>query len=84
MRHAREQDLDRVEPLLVRLRTLEGMVEKKRGVFYRKSKSFLHFHEDPMGMFADIRSAQGNDFDRIDVTKQEGCDQLFAVAAERI
>ena len=35
------------------------MVEKKRGVFYFKSRAFLHFHEDPKGMFADIREAGG-------------------------
>jgi hypothetical protein len=60
------------------------MVEKKRGVFYRKSKSFLHFHEDPRGLFADIRNATGDNFDRFDVTEQEGRDQLFAAAAARL
>jgi hypothetical protein len=54
MRHARPEDLDRIEPLLVKLRKLGGMTEKKRGVFYIKAKSLLHFHEDPEGMFADL------------------------------
>jgi hypothetical protein len=40
---------------LQELRTVAGMVEKKRGVFYRGSRAFLHFHEDPAGMFADVR-----------------------------
>jgi len=31
------------------------MIEKKRGVFYFKSRSFLHFHEDPAGIFADVK-----------------------------
>ncbi len=31
--------------------------EKSRGVFYRKSKATLHFHEDPAGLFADMRIA---------------------------
>jgi hypothetical protein len=84
MRHARDQDLDRVEPLLIRLRTLDGMMEKKRGVFYRKSKSFLHFHEDPKGMFADIRNAAGDDFDRFNVTDLKGQDLFFAVTTSRL
>lgn len=55
MKHARDAALDTIEPLLCELRTLTGMVEKKRGVFYRRSQAFLHFHEDPQGMFADVR-----------------------------
>ena len=66
MRHARPQDLDRIDALLTRLRTIDGMREKKRGVFYVGSKSFLHFHEDPAGMFADL--AVGAGFERFRVT----------------
>jgi hypothetical protein len=66
MRHARPEDLDRINALLARLRTLDGMLEKKRGVFYVGSKSFLHFHEDPAGMFADL--AVGAGFERFRVT----------------
>ncbi len=68
MRHARDEDLDRIEDLLAQLRTLPGLAEKKRGVFYRKSKSFLHFHEDPKGMFADISDPD----ERIEVTDAAG------------
>ena len=84
MRHARDQDLDRVEPLLAQLRMLPGVVEKKRGVFYFKSRSFLHFHEDPKGMFADIRQAGGEDFDRIDVTQAAGRAALLEAARQRV
>ena len=55
MKHARDAALDTIEPLLRELRSLAGMVEKKRGIFYRRSQAFLHFHEDPKGMFADVR-----------------------------
>ena len=55
MKHARDAALDTIEPLLQELRTVSGMIEKKRGVFYRRSQAFLHFHEDPQGMFADVR-----------------------------
>ena len=55
MRHARDEDLDRIEPLLKRLRALGALKERKRGCFYFKSKGFVHFHQDPKGMFADLR-----------------------------
>jgi len=55
MRHARDEDLDALESLLEALRALEGLAEKKRGVFYRKSRAFLHFHDDPTGLYADCR-----------------------------
>ncbi len=82
MRHARDQDLDRLEPLIERLRTLPLLKEKKRGIFYLKSKSFLHFHEDPAGLFADIRNQDGSDFDRFKVDTPEGAEALFARASE--
>lgn len=55
MKHASEAALDQLEDLLNQLRTCEGLREKKRGTFYRKSSAFLHFHEDPEGLFADLR-----------------------------
>jgi hypothetical protein len=39
--------------------------ERKRGVFYRGSVAFLHFHEDPAGLFADVRT--GADWERVPV-----------------
>lgn len=63
MRHATAAALDELEPLLVALRALPGLKEKSRGTFYRGSKAFLHFHEDPAGFFADVRLA-GTSFDR--------------------
>ncbi|MDP9238608.1 MAG: hypothetical protein M3P30_14640 [Chloroflexota bacterium] len=55
MKHATPVVLDALEPLLERLRKLDGLTERKRGVFYRRSSAFLHFHEDPAGFFADVR-----------------------------
>jgi hypothetical protein len=62
MRHARPEALDELETLLVSLRALGVLKEKSRGVFYKGGQAFLHFHEDPAGLFADIRA--GKDFDR--------------------
>jgi hypothetical protein len=77
MRHARDEDLDRIEPLLERIRAAGAGVlrEKKRGCFYLRSKGFLHFHEDPKGMFADI------EHDRIQVDDPAGAGELLARVA---
>jgi hypothetical protein len=80
MRHARDADLDRLEDLLAQVRTLPGLKEKKRGVFYRKSRGFLHFHEDPKGMFADISDPD----ERINVTEAAGKAALMAAARRRL
>lgn len=84
MKHAGETALDQLETLLAELRALPGPVEKKRGVFYLKSKAFLHFHEDPAGLFADVRDAAGKDFERIDVSGEAGRMRLLAVVASRL
>jgi hypothetical protein len=64
------------EPLLTRVRELDGPVEKKRGVFYRRSKAFLHFHEDPSGLHADVRLSA--DFERFRVETPAEQDDLLA------
>jgi hypothetical protein len=66
VRHATEADLDRLEPLLARLRTIEGITERKRGLFQRRSKAFLHFHGDGDDLYADVRFT--DDFVRQEVT----------------
>jgi hypothetical protein len=52
--------------MLTELRALPQLREKKRGSFYRGSKGFIHFHEDPAGLFADVRLRE--EFERFDVT----------------
>jgi len=67
---------------LARLRTLPGLKEKSRGIFYLKSKAFLHFHEDPAGLFADLR--EDGDFQRYEVTSAEGQEALFDATLRRL
>ena len=55
MKHATAASLDRLEPLLAEIRGFAWLKEKSRGVFYRGSRATLHFHEDPAGLFADLR-----------------------------
>jgi hypothetical protein len=68
MRHAGDAALNTLEPLLREVRLLPGLIEKKRGIFYRKSQAFLHFHEDAAGMFADIKLAGDKDYTRVRVS----------------
>jgi hypothetical protein len=42
--------------------------ERRPGVFYLKSRAFLHFHDDPSGIFADVRLA--DEFVRLPVTSR--------------
>jgi hypothetical protein len=69
MKHATAAALQVLSDLLDRIREKEGIREKKLGIFYRKSKSFLHFHEDPAGLFADLSA--GVNFDRYPVNNQQ-------------
>ena len=78
MRHARAEDLDLLEPLLARLRAFPALTERSRGVFYRKSQAFLHFHADPAGLFADVRTLDSPEFERIKVDEPAGADALVA------
>jgi hypothetical protein len=80
VRHARTEDLDRIEPLLVRLRALGALKERKRGCFYFMAKGFLHFHEDPKGMFADLRQVDSRDDRRLKVDTAAEQDALIAQA----
>lgn len=80
MRHARTEALDQLEDVLLSLRTVAPLRERGRGIFYWRAKSFAHFHEDPAGLFADLR--QGERFERYPVnTAAER--QLFLAAVQQ-
>ncbi len=81
MRHARNADLDRFEPLLTQLRAVDGLVERTPGAFYRRSKAFLHFHIDGDDVYADAK-LDGDDFDRVRVTTKRE-QQAFVAAVRR-
>ena len=66
MKHATPAALAGLTDLLTQIRAREGLREKSPGTFYRKSKAFLHFHEDLAGMFADLNL--GSDWKRFPAT----------------
>jgi hypothetical protein len=78
MRHATDAALDRLEPLLEALRAIPELHERKRGVFYRKSQAFLHFHEDPAGLFCDLKN--GREFERHRVSTVRERERLARLA----
>lgn len=80
MKHAGAAALDGIEDLLATLRGYP-LKERSRGTFYRGSSAFLHFHEDPAGMFADLKVK--GDFERFRVsTRAERAAFMREVARE--
>jgi hypothetical protein len=55
VKHAGPEALDALEDLLAKLRKHAALREKSRGCFYHEGSGFLHFHEDPEGLFADLK-----------------------------
>ena len=54
MKHACPAASNALADLVAAIRA-RGVKEPRPGVFYRKGKAWLHFHEDAQGLFADIR-----------------------------
>jgi hypothetical protein len=75
VKHVGAEALDDLEPLLAVLREVPGLREKSRGTFYRGSRAFLHFHEDPAGLFADVRLDA--EFERVRVSSAEERQELL-------
>jgi hypothetical protein len=80
MKHASPETLPQLSSLLERVRQHAGLRERKLGTFYRKSAAFLHFHEDPAGIFADVRGLQ--DWERFPVNTPAQQQQLLDRVAE--
>ena len=77
MRHVTAAGLDELDDVLSELRGVDGLKGKSRGVFYRGSRAFLHFHEDPSGLYADVRLDA--DFERMRVTTKAERKRLLSV-----
>lgn len=80
MKHAGATALRSLADLLKQIRLFDGIKEERIGIFYRKSRSFIHFHEDPVGLFADL--SRGADFDRYPVNTQKER-KSFLIAVKR-
>ena len=70
MKHADASALARIDELLAAVRREQRLKERRPGVFYVKGQAFLHFHDDPAGIFGDLK--HGRDWLRFAVnTKAE-------------
>jgi hypothetical protein len=88
MKHAGPATFARIPRLLAALRERSALRERRPGVFYLGARAFLHFHDDPGGVFADVRLA--DEFVRLPVTRREEqlelldrIDECLAVAESR-
>jgi hypothetical protein len=82
MRHATQEDLDQLEALLVELRKLPQLRERKRGYFSRGGRAFLHFHEDAGDLYVDVRL--DGEFQRMKVTSGTDQARFLARVAEAL
>ena len=55
----RQATLDRIAPLLEVLRAHPALREVRPTEFELDGREFLHFHDDPDGVVADVRLAEG-------------------------
>jgi len=78
MKHAGPEALEGLEPLVAELRRMTGNVERTRGVFYRRGRAFLHFHEDPVGLYCDVGLDPAAGFTRLPVTTAGECRRRLA------
>jgi hypothetical protein len=83
MKHAGPQTLAALEAMLRVLRAHGTLVERTPGSFYRKSKAFLHFHEDPAGIFADIK-IDGDKFTRLPASTRDEQANLLKVVDQAL
>ena len=75
MKHAGSIALLRLSDLISAVRA-RGLKEQRAGVFYRKGRAWLHFHEDKAGLFADIRV--GSEWERFRVSEPQERANLLA------
>jgi hypothetical protein len=77
MKHAGSVALAALDDLITAIRARGGLNEPRPGIFYRKGRAWLHFHEDKAGLFADLR--KGADWERIRVSGPEERANLLAI-----
>lgn len=77
MKHAGPETLAALADLVSAVRARGGLKEPRPGVFYRKGRAWLHFHEDEAGLFADLRVA--DEWERFRVSEPQERAEFIAV-----
>jgi hypothetical protein len=83
MKHASAKKLKTLAPLLAQLRAYMAPRERKPGTFYRGDAAFLHFHEDPAGIFADVKVASSG-FTRVHVDEVKQQAKLLELVGQTL
>ena len=83
MKHASPDTLAAIEPLLRKVRENTSLIQRTPGSFYRKSKAYLHFHEDPTGIYADVR-LHGTEFIRVRATTAQEQAHLVSLIVKNL
>jgi hypothetical protein len=82
MKHAGPVALGALVDLIASIRELGELKESRQGVFYRKGKAFLHFHEDAAGLFADLRVS--TEWERFRVSEQDERATFLAIVGRSL
>lgn len=83
MKHASPNALEALQSLLRRVREHPALTERTPGSFYWKSKAFLHFHEDPSGIYADVKLG-GTEFTRVRITTPQEQEHLLSLIVSKV
>ena len=75
MKHAGAEAIAKLERYLRQVRKRDQLREARPGIFYLKSRAFLHFHEDKKGLFADVKLT--HDFSRFPVNTLKQQEKLL-------
>ena len=83
MKHATSETFARIPELLEAIaQYVPPLKEKKKGTFYYKSSAFLHFHDDPSGIFADLKV--NKEWVRYDVTSKKDWPLLMSQIEQQL
>jgi len=75
---AQNVSLESLEDLIALFRAFPGIRETKPGIFARRrGKPWLHVHQDPDGLVADIRT--GKEWERFHMSEPERREAFMAV-----
>jgi hypothetical protein len=69
IKYASKEPLATIAGLLCAIRNVFSLRERKTGIFYRRGKAYLHFHEPSDGeLFADVRLSGDTEFEHHNVS----------------
>jgi hypothetical protein len=83
VKHVGANTLEALASLLRRVGEHAALTERTPGSFYRKSKAYLHFHEDPNGIYANVKLS-GTEFTRVPATTSQEQERLLSLIVDSL